>query len=309
MKVAVAQVGTPGTWKVEDAIEKLRSYVEQAHAQEVKQLVFPEAFIGGYPKYSTFGAHVGERKPEGRKEYARYHSGAIEVPSLHTQQLEGIASQFDMVLVVGVIEKDGGSLYCTVIYIDPDVGLVGKHRKLMPTGTERLIWGQGDGSTMPVIETKFNVRTAAAICWENYMPMLRCHYYSKGVQIYCAPTVDGRQEWGSTMIHIALEGRCFVLSANQFTRQSDYPDNHPTPSAGDADAIAIAGGSMIVSPLGEVLAGPLRNEEGLLVADIDLNDIIGAKFDMDVTGHYSRSDVFALQVNEKANQFSSSQGN
>lgn len=130
MKVAVAQVGTPGTWKVEDAIEKLRSYVEQAHAQEVKQLVFPEAFIGGYPKYSTFGAHVGERKPEGRKEYARYHSGAIEVPSLHTQQLEGIASQFDMFLVIGVIEKDGGSLYCTVIYIDPDVGLVGKHRKV-----------------------------------------------------------------------------------------------------------------------------------------------------------------------------------
>ncbi|KAM3581981.1 hypothetical protein VKS41_005422 [Umbelopsis sp. WA50703] len=179
MKVAVAQVGTPGTWKVEDAIEKLRSYVQQAHAQEVKQLVFPEAFIGGYPKYSTFGAHVGERKPEGRKEYARYHSGAIEVPSQYTQQLEEIACQFHMFLVVGVIEKDGGSLYCTVIYVDPDLGLVGKHRKLMPTGTERLIWGLGDGSTMPVIKTSFNVSTAAAICWENYMPMLRCHYYSK----------------------------------------------------------------------------------------------------------------------------------
>jgi predicted amidohydrolase len=145
----------------------------------------------------------------------------------------------------------------------------------MPTGLERLIWGCGDGSTLPVLETQAGVLTSATICWENYMPLLRSHYYSKGVQLYCAPTVDDRVAWASTMTHIALEGRCFVLSACQFTQQSHYPEDHQFCGPKNPEAIVIAGGSMIVGPLGNVLAGPLREKEGLLVADIDLDEIAG----------------------------------
>ncbi|GAB5589360.1 hypothetical protein Unana1_04260 [Umbelopsis nana] len=307
VKVGVAQVGTPSTWNPQDAVAKLKSYVEQASKEGVEHLVFPEAFIGGYPKYSTFGAFVGDRKPEGRQEFARYSYGAITVPGHFVDQIADIAREHSMFLVVGVIEREefGGTLYCTAVYIHPEQGYVGKHRKLMPTGTERLIWGCGDGSTLPVVESVSGIRTAAAICWENYMPLLRCHYFSKGVQLYCAPTVDARPQWSATMTHIALEGRCFVLSANQFTRQKDYPDDHPIPEPRDPEAIVIGGGSMIVGPLGNVLAGPLREKEGLLVADVDLDEIAGAKFDLDVTGHYSRSDVFNFTVNTKETTFGS----
>lgn len=144
----------------------------------------------------------------------------------------------------------------------------------MPTGSERLIWGFGDGSTLPVVENEDGARIAAAICWENYMPLLRANYFAQGVQIYCAPTVDARQEWTSSMQHIALEGRCFVLSACQLTRQKDYPEYHPLPEPKDPEAIMIGGGSVIVSPLGKILAGPAREQEALLVADLDLDDVI-----------------------------------
>ncbi|KAI9287819.1 putative amidohydrolase [Umbelopsis sp. AD052] len=305
MKVAVAQVGTPASWKPEDAIAQLDAYAKDAAEQGVEHIVFPEAYIGGYPKGSTFGAYVGNRTIEGRKEFARYYNGAITVPGPHVDQLAEIANKHGLFMVVGVIEREehGGTLYCTAVFIHPDQGCVGKHRKLMPTGSERLIWGCGDGSTLPVIETQAGVRTSATICWENYMPLLRAHYYSKGVQLYCAPTVDDRTVWASTMTHIALEGRCFVLSACQFTKQSHYPDGHPFSEPKDPNAIVIAGGSMIIGPLGNVLAGPLRETEGLLVADIDLDDILGGKFDMDVSGHYSRSDVFGLMVDEREQTF------
>jgi len=182
-------------------------------------------------------------------------------------------------LVIGVIERDGGTLYCTVLFFGPDGGLAGKHRKLMPTAMERLIWGYGDGSTLPVIETGFG-RVGAVICWENYMPLLRAAMFAKGVQIYCAPTVDDRERWVATMRHIALEGRCFVLSACQFVEG------------------LICGGSVIVDPQGEVLAGPGYEGECLLTAEVDLGAIVEGTFDFDVVGHYARPDVFQLRVNE-----------
>jgi len=183
-------------------------------------------------------------------------------------------------LVIGVIERDGGTLYCTALFFAPDGALAGKHRKLMPTAMERLIWGFGDGSTLPVIETGFG-RIGAVICWENYMPLLRAAMYAKGIQLYCAPTVDDREVWPVTMRHIALEGRCFVLSACQ----SSSSEN-------------IRGGSLIVGPLGKVLAGPDYSGECILTADIDVGETVEGKFDLDVAGHYARPDVFRLEVNE-----------
>ncbi len=167
----------------------------------------------------------------------------------------------------------------------------------MPTAAERLIWGYGDGSTLPVFDTAIG-KLGAVICWENYMPLLRMTMYAKGIQIYCAPTADGRDSWTATMRHIATEGRCFVLGCNQFTRRRDYPDDYDSVLGNDSDQVLSRGGSVIVSPLGDVLAGPNFDEETILTADLDLDEIARGKFDLDVVGHYARPDVFQLRVNE-----------
>ncbi|KAI8082886.1 carbon-nitrogen hydrolase [Halteromyces radiatus] len=305
IRVSVAQVGTP-KFELEPTMAKLESYVKQAREQNSRLVVFPEAFIGGYPKHSTFGMVIGARSPEGRQEYARYHKGAIVVPGPVTDRLVTLSKENDIFLVVGVIEREEltGSLYCTVVYIDPDQGYVGKHRKLMPTSTERTIWsGIADGSTLPVVANRDGHRISAVICWENYMPLLRSFMYSQGVQLYCAPTVDHRDVWQSTMQHVALEGRCFVLSACQFTRQKDYPEGHAGNDldGGDPEAPRSLGGSVIISPLGTILAGPLRGDEGLLTADLDMEEIIQSKLDLDPAGHYTRPDVFKLIVNQTSN--------
>ena len=200
--------------------------------------------------------------------------------------------------MVGVIERDGGTLYCTATFFGPDGALLGKHRKLMPTAMERLIWGFGDGSTLPVVETSIG-RIGAVICWENYMPLLRMAMYAKGIQLYCAPTVDDRETWTTTMRHIALEGRCFVLSANQFARRRDYPADYAPLQGNDPETVLIGGGSCIVSPLGVVLAGPARDGEAILTADLDLDDIARGTFDLDPVGHYARPDVLQLTVDER----------
>jgi len=256
---------------------------------------------------STFGCVVGERSAEGRDEFLRYYKSAIEIPSPAVSQIEAVSKETGVFVVMGVIEREGGTLYCTAIFVDPVEGLVGKHRKLMPTGTERLIWGLGDGTTLPVLERTFSspesevvkAKISAAICWENYMPLLRTHYYSLGTQIYCAPTVDQRQVWSNTMVHIAVEGRCFVLSACQFATARDYPEDHAVGDVNDRDPdkIMINGGSMIVSPLGTVLAGPSRKAEDILTAELDLDDVIRGKFDLDTVGHYARTDIFKLTTN------------
>src|SRR5690606_27707151 len=203
-------------------------------------------------------------------------------------------------LVVGVIERDAGTLYCTVVFFSAQGQLMGKHRKLMPTGSERLVWGFGNGSTMPVFDTPLG-KVGAVICWENYMPLMRTAHYAKGIEIYCAPTADGRDSWLPTMRHVAMEGRCFVLSCNQFARQSDYPETYANQGGGD-DPIVSRGGSCIIDPSGTVLAGPDFEGEALLVADIDRDAIPRAKYDFDAVGHYARPDIFSLHVNETDTQ-------
>ncbi|KAF9270170.1 carbon-nitrogen hydrolase [Marasmius fiardii PR-910] len=304
LRASVIQACTHA-YSLRETLEKMERLTLEAKESGAKLAVFPEAFIGGYPKMSTFGAVVGDRSPEGRDEFLRYYSAAIEVPSSAVSRIENISKQSGIFLVVGVIERDGGTLYCTVIFVDPKEGLVGKHRKLVPTASERLIWGQGDASTVPVLERSFSsngdrdvkAKISATICWENYMPLLRNYYYSLGAQIYCAPTVDARPVWQNSMVHIAVEGRCFVLSSCQFAQEKDYPAGHAVANeaARNDENIMIAGGSVIVSPLGKVLAGPLLGKEGVLTADLDLDDCIRGKFDLDVTGHYARPDIFGFK--------------
>jgi len=181
---------------------------------------------------------------------------------------------------------------------DPDGTLLGKHRTLMPTAMERVIWGSGDGSTLPVVATNLG-RVGSVICWENYMPLLRTAMYAKGIDLYCAITVDDRDTWLPTVTHIALEGRCFVLSACQSLHRADLPPGYPTGRLPVGQDAVIRGGSCIIGPLGQLLAGPKYGEECILTADLDRADLARAKFDFDVVGHYSRPDVFRLEVNEQ----------
>ncbi|MEV0680059.1 nitrilase-related carbon-nitrogen hydrolase [Actinosynnema sp. NPDC050436] len=295
LRAAVVQAGAR-LFDTADNLAKAEESTRRAAAEGAEVVVLPEAFLGGYPKGLDFGVVVGSRTPEGRDLFRRYHDSAITVPGPETRRLAALTRELGCHVVVGAIERRRGTLYCTALFFGPD-GYLGLHRKLVPTAAERVIWGQGDGSTLPVFDTG-RARLGAAICWENYMPLLRTAMYAKGVDLWCAPTVDDREEWGVTMRHVAREGRCFVLSANQHLTRADVPaDVHPV-QGDDPATVLISGGSVIVSPLGEVLAGPLRGGEGVLTADLDLGDLARARFDFDPVGHYARPDVFTLGVDE-----------
>lgn len=294
VKVAAAQVGSV-LFDVQSTLVKVENICRQAAEASIRLLVFPEALLGGYPKGADFGAKVGIRSDPGRDLFRRYWNAAVVCPGPETEQLAAWCDELDLHIVIGVIERDSGTLYCTTLIFVPSRGLVAKHRKLMPTGSERLIWGFGDGSTLPLVETAIG-RLGSAICWEHYMPMYRQYLYGRGVQIWCASTVDEREMWRVSMRHIAYEGRCFVISACQYFTCADCPTDFEPVHGNAPDTALISGGSMIVSPFGEVLAGPLEGREGLVVANIDLKEISRGKFDLDVAGHYARPDVFSLTV-------------
>ncbi len=297
-KVAVVQAGSVG-FDAGATTEKLVGLLEEAAAAGAVLAVFPEAFVGGYPKGLTFGAPVGRRTDAGRDEYLRYAKGAVDLDGPEVGTIVEASARTGTFAVVGVIERHGTTLYCSALYVDPERGLVGLRRKLMPTAAERLIWGFGDGSTLPVVDSPAG-RVGAVICWENYMPMLREAMYAQGVEVYCAPTVDDRDAWQHTMRHIALEGRCFVLSACQTMRRSDYPADYASAVEPDSEGWLIRGGSVIVGPLGDVLAGPVYGQETILYADVDLDRRTRALMDLDVVGHYARPDVFRLEVDTRA---------
>ncbi|MBX8540249.1 carbon-nitrogen hydrolase family protein [Pseudomonas cichorii] len=294
--VAALQIGALPGGKA-DTLELILSYEQAIIESGARVVVMPEALLGGYPKGETFGTQLGYRLPQGREAFARYFENAIDVPGDETRALEQLSARTGASLVLGVIERSGSSLYCTVLLFEPEGGLVATHRKLMPTGTERLIWGKGDGSTLSVVPSRAGC-LGAAVCWENHMPLLRTAMYAKGVEIWCAPTVDEREIWQCSMRHIAHEGRMFVISACQV---------QPSPQALGVDVAnwpaerpLINGGSVIVGPMGDVLAGPLIGEAGLLVAEIDVDELVKARYDFDVVGHYSRPDIFELVVDERS---------
>ena len=225
LRVAVVQAGAI-PFEVERSVEKACSLLADAAATGAELAVFPEAFVSAYPKGLDFGCRLGMRSPEGREDFRRYWASAIEVPGPYTDALGAAARENHIHFVIGVIERDGGTLYCTALFFSPAGKLLGKHRKLMPTAMERLVWGFGDGSTIPVIDTPIG-KMGAVICWENYMPLLRMAMYSKGIQLYCAPTADDRDSWIPTMQHIAFEGRCFVLASCSISNGAPFPWTMP----------------------------------------------------------------------------------
>ena len=296
---AVAQTSsvlldTPAT------VARALALMADAAARGAQLLVFPEAFVGGYPKGADFHIYLGGRTPQGRSEFKAYFDAAVAIDGPEIAQLAEAAGRHRLHVVVGVIERDGGTLYCTAVYLGADGRVLGKHRKLMPTALERLVWGFGDGSTLAAVDTPWG-KLGAVICWENYMPMLRMAMYRQRVAFYCAPTADDRDSWQATMRHVALEGRCFVLSACQHLRRAQFPVGRMNNRLPDTpDTVLMRGGSLIVDPLGRVLAGPVFDEDALLTAELDLSLIPMAQMDFDVVGHYARPDVFSLQVNTAA---------
>ena len=297
IKAAVVQ-DAPVVFDLGATLDKIHELTLAAAESGAELVLFPEAFVSAYPMGLDFGARVGSRTAQGREDFRRYLESALEVPSPATTRLAEIASAASVHLVIGVIEREGGTLYCTVLFFSPQGEYLGKHRKLMPTAMERLVWGYGDGSTMPVYETPLG-RLGAVICWENYMPLMRMNMYGKGIQLYCTPTADSRETWVSLMRAIALEGRCFVLSCCQHLKRSDCPEDYLVEGGDDPETVLMKGGSCIVSPFGELLAGPDYQGPTILFAELDPDQITRGKYDFDVVGHYSRPDVFRLHVNER----------
>lgn len=281
-KVAVVQAA-PIAFNLEQSLQKAQTLVGEAATLGAQLVLFPEAFLSAYPRGLDFGAVVGSRSDKGREDFLRYWDSSVDVPGHVVTRLGQAARKHNTYLVIGVVERDAATL---------------KHRKVMPTASERLVWGFGDGSTMPVFDTPLG-KFGAVICWENYLPLMRAAMYAKGIQIYCAPTADARDSWLATVRHIAVEGRCFVLSCNQFNRRRDFPADYSTTFGDDPDTIVTRGGSCIVDPFGNFLAGPNFDGEAILVAEIALAQTVRGKFDLDVVGHYSRPDIFQLHVDER----------
>lgn len=297
MKVKVALIqDSPVFFDLEETVRKVEKLTEKHAAEGCNLIVFPESFIPGYPRGFDFGAVIGSRTQEGRELYAVYHENSLDLRGEHLKRLEKLSKKLGVYLVIGATEKErvNSSLYCSMLYISPNEGLLGVHRKIKPTGTERLVWAEADGSSLVSFDTSVG-RLGGLICWENYMPLARMSMYRKGLDIYIAPTADAREQWTATMRHIALEGRCFVLGCNQYFTRSMYPETYRKLVDPSTEEIC-PGGSLIVSPLGEVIEGPLFGSPGALIADLDLRQVPASRLDFDVNGHYNRKDIFTFGV-------------
>lgn len=406
LKIAAAQARTLST--TAETLAALEATAKRAAAQGIDVLLFPEAYLGGYPRTCAFGAAVGARAPEGREQFLHYFHDAVDMGDTPSgagqdwidrklelprgkeyrgdgtrEELERIARETGVFFMTGIVEKSGGTLYCGSVFVDPKRGVLGKRRKLMPTGSERLVWGMGSASTLRAVTTELKgvkLCIGSAICWENYMPLLRQSLYSQNVNLWLAPTADARDTWAALMRTVGCEGRCFVVSSNQCVKKKHLPEwissanksepdrspsivsssgvgrtiaqqgsgtarrrstitrteegheiilplpkgqasaasgdssaidsteaspslkqqpfSQPPPSwSADGEEYICRGGSMIVSPLGEVLAGPIwEKEDELIVTEVDFEDCERGRLDFDSAGHYSRMDSFKLSV-------------
>jgi nitrilase len=299
LRVAAVQA-TPVFLDREATTDKACRLIKAAAGEGAGLVVFPEAFIPTYPDW------VWRRRPwdDGPADwFGRLFDQAVTIPGPATEALSAAALDANAYVAVGVNERDdgGGTLYNTLVFFGPDGAILGKHRKLMPTGGERLVWGTGDGSGLRVYETEFG-RLGGLICWENYMPLARAALYGQGIEVYLAPTWDNSDEWVPTLRHIAKEGGCHVIGVTPCLRGSDVPADIPGRDEiyGGEDDWMSKGNTTIVAAGGTVLAGPLIGEEGIVYADLDMDSIKQNKRMFDPAGHYARSDVLRLVVDRRA---------
>ncbi len=299
MKVKVTLIqDSPVFFDKEATLKKVEDLTVKYAKTGSELIVFPESFVPGYPRGFMFGTKVGSRTPEGRDVFATYYNNSFNLET-DLAHIEKLSKEHNVYIILGVTEQQStnGSLYCSMLYISPSKGLLGVHRKIKPTGFERIIWGEAGGEGLVTYDTQIG-KLGGLICWENYMPEARMAMYKKGVEIYVAPTADSRDSWTATMQHIALEGRCYVLGCNQFFTKSMYSEEHQK-LAVDEPEMMCRGGSVIVGPDGKIIAGPLFDQAGAVSAVIDLHEITRAKLDFDPIGHYARPDIFNLEVKDQ----------
>jgi nitrilase len=283
----------------ERTVEKACELIAEAGRSGARLVAFPEAFIPGYPVWAWF--IPPGRNSDLREAYTRLHANAVTIPDASTNRLCDAARSAGIVVAIGLNERNAeasdSTLFNTLLYIGSDGSILGKHRKLVPTGGERLIWGQGDGSDLEVYSLPF-AKVGGLICWENYMPLARYALSAWGAQIHIAPTWDRGEPWLSTMRHVAKEGRCFVIGCCQPFRKDDIPDHlsFKTKYLADVDGWINPGDSVIVDPDGKIVAGPAREVETVLYADVRPEQLVGPRWQLDIAGHYARPDVFELLV-------------
>ena len=279
-------------------IDKLVQLAAEAAGNGAQLLVFPEAFVPAYPSSIWAKALAGWAEPGATEAFALLAREAVAVPGEATERIGATAREHGVWIVTGVTEVDPdrpSTLYNTLLYHGPDGALIGKHRKLVPTNHERLVWGPGDGEGLRAIPTALG-RIGGLICWENYMPLARFALYESGVEIYLAPTADDGEAWQSTLVHIARESRSFVVAPSHFQRASAYPADFPLRRLIDEAGTIGRGGSAILGPDGSYLAGPLYDAEGTLYADLDPARLWEQRQRFDPAGHYHRPDVLGLRV-------------
>ncbi|KAK2739202.1 Nitrilase [Myotisia sp. PD_48] len=335
LTVSVSQSRTRDT--LAETLNALEQIAHKAAKKGADVLLFPEGYLGGYPRGCLFGSAIGGRDDTGRDQFLEYYNGAVDLGDTPVgsgddwiqrklpvaegknyrgdgtrEFLEKVSRDTGVLIVTGLIERCAGSLYCSALYVDPTKGVLGKRRKVMPTGSERLVWAQGSPSTLKAVTTEIKgvkLTLAAAICWENYMPLLRQALYQQNVNLYLAPTADQRDTWVPLMRTVAFEGKAFVLTTNQCMRRSQLPawtesnsiQQQDLAKSEDPDPLVARGGACIIGPTGKVLAGPIwdvtdEDEESLLVVEVDFEDCIRGRLDFDAAGSYSRNDSFRLTV-------------
>ncbi len=298
-KLAVVQAA-PVMFDKTACIEKALKLINECTANGAELIVFPELFIPGYPYGMTFGFRVGSRNADGRKDWKAYYDNSILANGPEMQQLIEKAKEQGIYLSIGYSERDAvtGTLYNSNMMIAPD-GTAMNHRKLKPTGSERVVWGDADRDYFPVMETPWGPM-GNLICWESYMPLARVALYQKGISLYISPNTNDNPEWQDTIRHIAIEGHCYFINCDMFFTRADYPK---TASAGEEIAklpeIACRGGSCVVDPFGHVVSDTIWDQEGIIYAELDMQKVPASKMEHDVCGHYARPDVLKLQVEDK----------
>ena len=299
-RIAVVQAA-PVMFDKASCVDKAVALIRQAAAEGAELIVFPELFVPGYPYGMTFGFTVGSRGADGRKDWGVYYENSILVPGPETARLSQAAKEAGAYVSIGVSERDevSATLYNSNLVFAPDGTLDAVHRKLKPTGAERVVWGDADKHYFPVTDTPWGPM-GSLICWESYMPLARVALYEKGVTLYLSPNTNDNEEWQATIRHIAIEGHCFFVNADLFFTRDMYPrDLHCPEEIGRLPDLVCRGGSCVVDPYGHYVTEPVWDREAVIYADLDLSMAPLSRMEFDACGHYSRPDVLKLEVQDR----------
>lgn len=298
-KIALVQA-EPVLFDKDASLEKALKYIEEAAGNKAELIVFPELFIPGYPIGMNFGFSMGKRTEAGRKDWMRYYHASLIAGGAEFEALAQAAVEANAYISMGFSERDAvkGTLYNSNVIFEPD-GSWKVHRKLKPTGTERVVWGDADKDYFPITETPWGPM-GSLICWESYMPLARVALYQKGITIYISPNTNDNPEWQATSQHIAIEGKCYFINADMLVRKSSYPTDLNEKDAVDRlPDMVCRGGSCIIDPYGHYLTEPVWDEETIIYADLDMTLPAACKMEHDAVGHYARPDVLQLIVEDK----------